>query len=501
MEGPDFLSEDLHHFVKEASDDKELFLALIEQPPNLIAFFETACEDSVWFSKHIRLIRLILRWSSKQFFLSRFPIYYAKQMGEIIRNHYAFISPFLLFQPSLFNTMHLEIEGKTILVNSFLFGISSPFFKELFTSCFQAFQDRWILPVSLPVYLLIEEYVLKGHIQELWKLEEKDLLDLMKQAKVWRLSGLVQECSQILKRYITKENVIKNLLEAHKKKFLEWQKVCTEFFNKQNYGLLLHVPRDENELKVEVLDFKGDTLDLFMHLAPFITHLAFSGALSASSYYGRMIEKCPRLIGMDLSGSSEYASQFDDLPGSLVELDLSACPWLRPGHLKEAGYQFLNLKKLRLDANVQLDYQAWAEFHRFRTLFTASFALCHQMTDEDLKLIGKSCTHLLELNIEDCSKVTNRGVLEIISKCTHLMKLNCSSCGNLTDKALVELSVYGHQLNELILKRCTGLTDAGLFKLMTFRPNLSYLNVKGCNFSLQAIEKIRRDYPFLQLED
>jgi hypothetical protein len=501
MEGPDFLSEDLHHFVTKASDDKELFHALIEEPSNLIAFFETACADTFWVSKHTRLVRLILRWSTKQFYLLRFPIYYAKQMGDIIRSHYAFLSPFLLFQPALFHTMRLEVEEKTFIVNSFLFGTASTFFKELFTSCFQACQDRWVLPVSLPIYHFIEEYILKGHIQELWKLEENDLLDLMKQAKIWRLTGLVEECSQVLKRYITKENVIKNLLEANKKKFLEWQKVCCEFFNKQNFGLLLHTPRDENEIKVEVLDFRADTLELFVQLAPFITHLAFSGALSSDRYYGKMIEKCPRLIGMDLSGSREYDNQFDDLPGSLVELNLSACSWLRPRHLKEAGYQFLNLKKLILDGNVQLDYQAWAEFHRFRSLFSASFALCHQMTDEDLKLLGKSCPHLLELNIEDCSKVTDRGVHEIILKCTHLMKLNCSSCSNLTDKALVELSVYGHQLNELILKGCKGLTDAGLFKLMTFRPNLSYMNVRGCSFSLQAIEKVRRNYPFLQLED
>ncbi|MBA2369311.1 MAG: hypothetical protein H0V82_09850 [Candidatus Protochlamydia sp.] len=501
MEGPDFLSQDLLPLVADAAGDRELFHALIQHPPNLIAFFETACEDPLWVSKHPQLIRLILRWCSKQFYLLRFPIYYAKQMGDLIRSHYSFLSPFLFFQPSLFNTMHLEVEEKTFLVNTFLFGTASPFFKELFTNCLLTFQDRWSLPVTLPTYHLIEEYILKGHVQELWKLEEKDLMDLMKQSKIWRLSGLVQECSLILKRYITKENVIKNLLEAHKKNFLEWQQVCSEYFNMQKFGLQLHSPQDQNELKVEVLDFRGDTLDLFLQLAPFITHLAFSGALSSDPYYGKMIERCPRLVGMDLSGSAEYDNQFDDLPGSLLELNLAACPWLRPRHLKEAGYQFLNLKKLILDGNVQLDYQAWGEIHRFHTLFTASFALCHQMTDDDLKLLGKSCSHLLELNIEDCSKVTNRGVLEIISKCTHLMKLNCSFCGNLTDKALVELSVYGHQLNKLILRGCTGFTDAGLFKLMAFRPNLSYLDVKGCNFTLQAIEKIRRDYPLLLLED
>jgi hypothetical protein len=501
MLGPDFLSEDLQQAASKAVNDQELFQILMGDPPSLVAFFETACEDPVWFRKHPLFIRQTLRFATRQFFLSRFPLYTAHQLGSIIRNHYGMLAPFLSFQPALFFTIHLQVVGERRLVNSFLFGTASPFFKKLFTSCFLACKDTWTLPVSLPIYLLIEEFVSKGSVQELWKLDEKELLELMKQANIWELKGLVQACCEMLKKFTHRGNVIDNIIESHRRNYLEWKKMCCEAFNQQGQGLRLHEPQSDHELKVEILDYKEGSREIFERLAPFITHLVFSGTLSLNRHYGEWIDMCPRLIGADLNGSDEYDNQFDDLPGSLQELNLSACSWLRPAQLKEAGYQFPGLKKLYLNSNPQLDYQAWGEFHRFKNLYVISLGGCHQISDEDLKLIGKSCTHLSEINLEDCSRITDQGMHELLLRNPHLIKLNCSRCENLTDKMLGELGIYTHQLTELNINYCPEINEGALRNYLRQHPMLQTLHMKGNALPLQALVKLKKDFSFLQVND
>ncbi|CUI16980.1 hypothetical protein PNK_1367 [Candidatus Protochlamydia naegleriophila] len=500
MQPPDFLSVDLKPY-SAFSTDAELFQALSRQPADLIAFFETCCADEVWMRRHVPFVRLVLRWAAKSFYLNRLPIYYAKQFASIIRTYYSALKPFLFFQPALFSTFKLIVDSQARLVNSLLFGTSSPFFKDLFANCFNELRDQWAISSPMAVFEWIERYATRGTCDELWRCEYQELLDIMRQAKVWGFPGLVKECAQMLKKYVTRDNVVEMLLLAHKQIFFEWKKICCAIFNQQYDGMRLLESDSESDFRVEILDFKQDTLELFNRLAPFVTHLAFSENLSSNRYYGKLVDACPRLIGMDLSGSTEYDNQFDDLPGSLAELNLSACPWLRPAHIKEVGYQFLNLKKLYLDGNAQLDFQAWGELNRLRYLMALSLVRCHQLRDEDLKLIVRSCSHLLELDLEECRKLTDKGLSEVLITCPQLIKLNCSRCDELTDRTLVELGVRGHQLAQLELERCTQLTDEGLLQFVHLRTNLKTLNIKGCEFSLRTIERIRRDYPFLEIID
>lgn len=501
MQPPDFLSVDLKPYTT-FSTDAELFQALSRQPVDLIAFFETCCADDVWMRRHPTFIRLVLRWGAKSFYLNRLPIYYAKQLASVIRTYYSSLHPFLFFQPALFFTFKLNVDGQIRLVNSLLFGTSSSFFKDLFANCFNEFKDQWTIShTSIGIFEWIERYATKGTSDELWRCEYQELLNIMRQAKVWDFPGLVKECAQMLKKYVTRDNVVEMLLRAHKQFFFEWKKICCEVFNQQYGGLRLAEPDSESDFRVELLDFKQDTLELFNRLAPFVTHLTFSENLSSSPYYGKLVDACPRLIGMDLSASTEYDNQFDDLPGSLAELNLSACSWLRAVHLKEVGYQFLNLKKLYLDGNVQLDFQAWGELNRLRYLIALSLVRCHQLVDEDLRLIARSCSHLLELDLEECRKLSDKGLSDILITCPQLIKLNCSRCDELTDRSLVELGVRGHQLSQLMLERCTQLTDEGLLQLVRLRTSLKTLNIRGCEFSLSTVERIRRDYPFIEIID
>ncbi|WP_068467803.1 hypothetical protein [Candidatus Protochlamydia phocaeensis] len=499
MQEPDFLPNELKFYAARDSD-KELFLALTRHFDDLLAFFEYGCEDAAWCARHPAFIRSVMRWGAKQLYLGRLSLYDAKRLAALIQLHYGLLEPFLYFQPALFFTIHLEIEGHWVIVNSLLFGTSSSFFYEIFKRCFDELNDRWILAgTSLAIFTLIQTYILKGEIADLWRQEYPELLALMRQAKAWDLPGLVKDCAKILSRYITRDNVVQTLLEAHRQFFVDWKEECCHFFNRQGYGLRFLPIEHDADLRIEILDYKQSTLEQFTLFAPWLTHLMFSENLSKDPLYANLVSRCPKLIGIDLSGSFDYVDQFSYLPKSLIELNLSSCPWVRPFHLQEASRHFPGLKKLNLDGNLHLNYQTWGEFNRFRQLISLSLSRCHQVKDDDLKLIGRSCPHLIELNLEECRYLTDKGIADLISACPQLHTLTLSYCPELTDNTLIELGLRAFQLEQLSIRHCSNLGEAALLQFIRLRSTLKELDIQGCEFSLQAIEKIRKEFPFLKL--
>lgn len=500
MRLPDFLPAELNRYGS-FEEDKALFHALKQQQKHLITFFEYGTNDESWAVQHPLFIKSTLRWAAKHYYLGKLSEYDGRLFAKMIQNHHALLRPFLIFRPALFSTIRLKIEDQLIRVNSLLFGAATPFFKNLFLNCYEQLIDEWQLPgTSLFIFRLIEEYITKGEISDLWRHEEKEVYALMKQAKAWQLVGLEIACADVLKRYFNRQDILKNVLDAHLHFFIPYKRLAFDYFNHQEQGLRLISGRD-SDFKVEVLDYRQETLELFDQVAALATHLAFSGDLSNEPEFRVLIDKCPKLLGVDLSGTQYYSGQFLQLPGSLMELNLSACPWVKPEILQQVSTRFPGLKNLVLASNVHLNFQTWGMLNRFHQLISLDLSRCHQINDEDLKLIEKGCPHLIELNLEECRLITNKGLAELLASCPSLISLDISRSVLLTDKALAEIGIHGSQITHLNIMHGKGFTDKGLLQMLRMRSNLAYLNVKGCHFSLQAIAKVRQEYPYLELED
>ncbi len=488
------------HLMSYASyaTDQELFQALIHKPDDLVYFFEVACEDEQWALQHQKFLRFVLRWTTKQFYLGHFSLYYVRQIVKSIQSHYSLLNSLLFFRSALFFTMKLNIESQTILINSLLFGVCSPVLGRTFKrECFEKLKDEWTFPsLSLSLFHHLETYITQGEIAELWKLEYAEILRLMRQAQEWELTGLVEDCVVILKRYLQPENVVQTILNAHQQGFIEWKAAAIEFFNQQAKGVFL-LSDHALELKMRFLNFEQETLELFSPFAPWITHLAFPGRLSENQECVAIIQRCPKLMGIDLSGSESYVYLFDILSHRVTELSLCACHWLRPEHFRQIHLQLPDLKKLELRGNVHLNYQAWGELSHFRLLRELNLGRCFQLKNEELKVIGRGCTLLSDLNLEECRAFDDKGLLDFFELCPYLQELNLNYCDQLTDKVLFEISLGLPQLKSLNLAKCRKLTDKGVLHLVTKRPTLTYLNVQGCNFSLQVINYIQKTCPFL----
>lgn len=499
MQGPALLPDEWADYQLYKTE-QELFLALIQKPTDLVTFFEFACADETWCEEHIKLIRSLLRWSTKAYYLNQLSLPLAQRVVKTIQSHLSLLSHLLYFQSALFLTVTLQIEGEDVPVNSLMFGALSPFFFRLFkVSCFDRMRNECSLTsVSLASFRLVETFILKGEVSDLWRYSFDEVLALMQRAKDWELPQLVKDCVGILQRYINQGNVLEILLQAHQDFFSEWKHACYDFFNQQGYGLRF-LPGREVDLRVEVLDYKADTLELFEALAPWVTHLAFGGELSQDPLFEELVESCPKLIGMDLSGCTAYTKQFNEIPSSILELNLSGCDWLGPETLSLASRRFPGLKELHLNSNVQLTYTSWGILNRFQQLSHLYVDRCHQITDEDLRLISQACPHLVELSMDELRGVGDRGLIEVIHSCRHLTHLNSSRCPRLTDRSLVEIALRAYQLTHLTLIRCPSFSNKGLLTLIKHRRTLTYLNVAECGFSPNFLEQLRQRYPFTDL--
>jgi len=472
MRGPAFLPTTLLPY-EAFSTEKELTDALKRNPTDLVIYFELACEDNIWFVEHIKIIRSLLRWGAKTFFLNLLPLDLAKKMVKAIQQQYVLFEPLLYFKSALFFTVFVSVEKEKFLVNSLLFGISSSFFNHLFRSqCFEKLTNECTLSnVKAFLFKLVKKHIENGQIDDLWRYEYNDILSLMRLARSWNIQELVKECTLLLKRYIDRNNVISTLLKANQENFIEWKEECILFFNQQDWGLRF-LPGVDKELRVEVLNFQQETLDLFTEISTEVTHLAFKRQLSENSFFKSFVDICPKLVGVDLSTSLKYTNQFECFPKQLTYLNVSDCIWLSVEHLKTIINLFPHLSSIDLGSNVQLNYLCWIELQHFNYLTSLSIAHCYQINEKDLKLIARACPHLIELDMQSCRNINDNGLREVLQYCKQLSKLNISYCTSLTDSTLADIALYAKNLTHLTMNGCS-FTDKGLLQLAKLAPSLT----------------------------
>lgn len=498
MEIPEFLPEKLS-YCRILKTEKELFLALTRKVDDFILFLEHACVDETWISSHLGLIKLMLRWGTKAFFLTQLPLYHARTIVKIIQTHYSLLHDLLNFRPALFYTVTFIVEEKPITVNSLLFAIASPFFLDKIKhSCFERLRDHYLLSnITHQDFKHIEEFINRGEILLLWRYSDAEIYRLMRVAKSYDLAPLVDECARILKRYITLDNVLDSLIQAHQQGFFLWKEECCHFYNNLQKGIRFIID-SEPALKVQLLDFSDDTMKTFSHLAKFITHLTFQNNLSTHKEFEECLTLCPKLIGVDLSCSSQYDDQLKKIPRQIKELNLSACPWLNDELLNQTGQYLKDIRKLYLGANPQLNYVSWGSLNLFQNLKEIDLHTSPKLNDNDLILIAKSCPNMTNLNLNYCN-ITDQGMIELIHTCPKLNTLNLSNCKYVTDKTMMELAEKAFELRSLTIENCPSISEKALMSLVMLRSLLRNLNMKGSSLSFTSIEQMRKSRPYIHL--
>jgi F-box and leucine-rich repeat protein 2/20 len=532
VECPSFLPETMK-YCEACTSEADLIDAVSKHLSDLTTFFEAACDDEGWGIQHPHLLSMMLRRITRLMALNKLPLIYAEKVARVIQRHESLLEPHLLSRSVLFYNVNIIIEKESHWINSLMFAVASEFFRDQIRNlCWETFQNRLSLPGATKAYFpLIKEYLYTGIVNELWKAEFKDVHAIMCQAYRWGLQGLVWQCVDVLRRYLEKDNVIEHLLQAHRDHFPEWKHACYQFFNKQEWGLRF-LEKGPDQLAVEFLDFRNETIELFNIFAPLITHIAFRGDLKERLLFNTIMNKCPNLIGLDLSEFRDFSTYLTDLPANvfdlipginfegilnevamsnlpayvadflpngILELDLSSCDWLKPIYLKFIFMFCPQLKKLSLQGNVQLTYETWGNFHRLPGLLSLDLSHCKQLTNEDLLTIIEACKTLENIALEDCSNLTDRGFTSILDHCLLLSHLNLNRTAT-TNKTLIDLSNRACELTHLSIQGSEEITEKGIAALARGCPLLKFLDVQGCQFiSEKTVAKLQRARPSIRV--
>lgn len=480
-------------YVEHSLDEDDLFQLLVAEPLDLICFLEYAADDVSWLAGHHALIHRLLDWLTTQFYREQLLFDIAKSVQGIIYAHIPTLKGLLP------DDINLEYGGKSVLANSLLVGTSSPYLYEaLRRECMEIHATTLVLHGNnRETFEAAVEYIATGQISELWKRESDRILKILQGASKWEIDGLVECCAEVLKRYLTADNVGDYL---HRSLVHGWEALterCIEYINQRDIGAHLRALTSDT-LEIELLNYRFQVIDLFETIKKFVTRIVFHGNLLMDERSLEILQETPQLVALNLSGTSASGEVALELPDTIEELDLSRCEWLSSALLEKIIVQAPHLIVLKLKNDLQLDYRSWALLQRLGSLEKLYVEGCHQLTDDDLLIIARGCPRLRFINLSECKKLTEPAFLEFANSMHGLVSLNLSNT-LMSDIALIGFADCCPLLERINVSHCKNISDSGILEAVKIAIRLLSIDVTGCPVSEDVVKSIQRNRPHLQV--
>lgn len=490
MKLPDLLPRKLH-FLSSAKRVSEVINALSGKPAYFILFFEFACSDETWAGQHAPLIVKMLERLTEQLYREYLSKEYTHRVLTAIQAHYNALRDIIP------NTIDIVIEGQEFHANAFLLGAAGTVFKDIIA--FEVYEkNNTKIPIrnlTIKEYPEFYEYITTGTLQNIWKQDESELLAIMLKASNFGLPGLARMAADVYKRYVNKTNVLQKIIDAHESFSLELKEVCYEVANESNMGVKFH-PGEVNDFKVEFLDFSDLTMHLFEEVKGLITKISCHGRLPEDPAFGIILQNCPRLEALDISHTEDFSIQYEHIPKQILELDLSMCSWLTNPNLRKMFKLCPQIRSLNLTNNTQINFMGWGELLALRNLKHLNLSRCHQIGEEEIRLIVQAIKGITDLNIDECFKITEKGFFDLARGLARLQKLNLSRT-TISDTALVEIGFRCKQLHVINLLRCERISDKGVHEFVKQAGQLSQINLSYSPISEGAIDSLSFLRPYL----
>lgn len=492
MELPALLPEK-YYFISKAENDQALFQLLLGNTADFVNFFEVASEDETWSEFHQNFMSLALAWFTNQFFQDKLDLSLAVRIRNAFQEHYPILHTLLP------KNISLQIKGELFPVNSLILGSYSLYLKDLILKeCRDKSKKTLTLAnISESEVNYLIDYMDTGKFKDLWRFEKKELISLLKVASKLQLYELSKECQLILKRYLSRENVVDTLTEAINRHWIYLKEEACLFFNHLELGANLY-SFENKDLGFEFFTFLDKTWEVFLRLAPKITHLIVKGKLSLEMRFDEALKKCPNLSGLDLSATELESPFLNSIPGNLRELNVGRCQWLTDENFFNLNRVCPNLQQLDLSQDTQLTYKAFGSLKKFGSLKSLTLSYCHQIGDEELALVLESCPGLIELNISGCKKLTESALLNTTTSLPRLITLSAERTG-INDRVLNEIGNKLIFLEKLDLTHCLNITDRGVGDLLRKTKSLKELNLRECRLSSDTLKLFKDQFPKILL--
>jgi len=488
MDLPALLPEELKH-TAVAVNEKNLFNLLLKIPEDFVHFLEYACDDETWTQAHPTFMKESLEWMTAQFFQDKLLLEWVQKIVSVIREHYPILHPFIP------NNLTLTFNSTEVKVSGLMWGASSEILHQMIRhECRDQNTNALHLDdISTEIFPQVEEFINTGNVAGLWRNEQSEVRDVLRQASEWGLVKLELACEDLLTRYVTQENVVDTLITAHEEGWKILRDACFETINNLDIDVRLSEP-----FQMEFLKFSEDALEIYEELRFYITHLVCGGDLTEQEVFSDVVNRCPHLVRLDISQSNSFSELLVDIPDTLEELDISKCLWLTDKNFKQLVDICPNLGEIALASNTQLAYTGWGTLKHFPRLAKLDISRCAQVKDDEFVIILQSCRQVKHLILQECTGLTDHAFHDLGKHLPTITDLDISRC-NLTDAALVDLSFRCKHLVTLDLTRCLNLTEKGVAECVQNQPNLRTLIVTKCRLAPDFVQELRKAHPFLEI--
>lgn len=492
MQMPVEISLELKKYERFQTEE-ELLEELEKHPGELLSFFLFACDDETWAESHRIFMTGSFNWLTNANIKQNFPHDFFQKLIVPIQKHINVLKPFIPLD------LLIKIDKTDYFVSSLLLSNQSYYFRRRILNECRGLKSPMIEVDEFPLNVLqsIDEFTSTGEIKNLWKMPQDELWDIIDYVAPLDFPLIVEVCEIVLRRYIDGSQVFDMLLKAHQKSLQLLQNACIEFINNLDMGVRLIITPVAH-LSMEFLDYKGRAFEVFDKLSADITHLVFSREMAAQPNFRLIVNKCPKLIGLDLSDSTIASDYLGNIPDLVKELHLARCRWLNNAMMKTFSIACPKLSKLDLSNNDQLTYAIWSELQRFKKITVLDISSCFQVSDNELRIILQACPKLVELNIMDCQKISPEGFFEIGKLSSNLSILNISRT-LITDAALIDIMTRCKKLYTLDISRCYSISYKGVLEGIRGCPGLKTIIIGHSRISSSDIDRIKNSNPYLTI--
>ncbi len=492
MKLPSLLPEDLE-YTGRAKTARALYEMLQKDYVEYSRFFVAALEDETWCAEHSAFMKLSLQWFTTQFFRDRLQVDLAHQVGQAMRKHHHLVDRWLPLN------LHVRIGDESFPINSLLWATSSEWMRQKIRNDCRDQQSKSLSfdDLSAKIFSYIEEYMHRGEIKNLAAKNQEEIIEILKIAATWHLEELTEESQKGLVKYIDEFNVVDWLIKSHENHWAVLRTAAINYVNHREIGIRIEDLSIE-ELSFEFLDFRKPALDFFENVRHMITKLICRHRLTEKPVFSEVVNRCPELQTLSVSESENFTDRLLDLPEHLTGIDLSKCQWLNHQNLREILNSNHRITELSLASNVQLNYTAWGLLKLAKGLIKLDISSCHQIADQDLKVILQASRGLTHLNLKKCSKLSDLSFFEIPKYATQLVELDLSDC-RVYDAALIEILTKCQKIRSLALRKCRSLSDRAVLEAVRSASSLKEIDLTGCELSKKAIESIQSARPYLNV--
>lgn len=466
MRLPSTLPPHLHYHGRH-EDEEQLLSILIQNRTSCVTFLEYAMEDETWSEEHPRFMSGALAWLTNQYLEGLLNLKLAQRIIKMVHLHYKVMKEFLP------KDIDVHMEEHHLGVNSMAWGSASPYFDQRIQSECRNHQPLVLKKIPIFIFRHLATAINQGEDPNLWKLTREDVMAILFQAKEWELSGLVDSCQIVLRRYISEENVFDVFKQSHEEKWPILREAALHFLNRQPFD----IEWCHSDIDSVHCVFKEDTeraIEAFTRVRLLITHIGYQGDLPGSSLFQKTIGLMPRLVSLDLSRTTVPPKDWRAIPQTLREIDLSGASWLDERHLQELIECHPYLTRLQLREQGDLPYTSWQMLHHLKYLAHMDLGFCSQLRDDDLQIILRGCRRLISINLENCRHLTDRAFVDLKKINPQLEKVSIAHC-LLTEQGIMSLVEGARHLQSLDLTGCSAVTNRVLEKILRYKPTLKLL--------------------------